>query len=132
MTTTLSPLELLQRARDVREHAYAPHSGFKVGAALQTETGDVYIGCNVESSVYGLTQCAERAAITAMIAGGHTSFTSIAVITETGDYPCGSCRQFLAEFNLDAQVFVAQHADLASFESTTIRQLLPEPFRLDP
>jgi len=132
MTPTNSPAELLQRACITRENAYAPYSGFKVGAALQTESGEVYVGCNVESSVFGLTQCAERAAVTALIAGGHISFTAIAVVTNTGDFPCGPCRQFLAEFNLDAEVFVAQDADLKSYQSTTIRHLLPEPFRLNP
>ncbi|MFL2870968.1 MAG: cytidine deaminase [Pirellulaceae bacterium] len=131
MNPTVSPSELLQRAHDVRENAYAPYSGFKVGAAVRSENGDIYVGCNVESSVLGLTQCAERAAITALIASGLTTFTAIAVVTNTGDFPCGSCRQFLAEFNLDAQVHVASDEELTSFQSTTVRQLLPEPFHLN-
>ena len=121
---------LLDAARAVREHAYAPYSKFRVGSALRAENGQVFVGCNVENASYGATICAERAAILAMVAAGQRAIGSIAVFTdaETLAMPCGLCRQVISEFQRDAQLLVGnprQHR-LLSFA-----EIFPEPFVLD-
>lgn len=92
--------QLLTIAREVREKAYAPYSGFKVGAAILTTDGEVYSGCNVENISFGLTICAERAAIFAAVAAGRSSFSEIVIVADSKEpvSPCGACRQVLAEF----------------------------------
>jgi cytidine deaminase len=122
---------LLEAARRVREHAYAPYSRFRVGAALETESGKVHVGANVENASYGATVCAERAAVAAMIAAGERHIERIAVYTEgpTPAMPCGMCRQVLSEFGLDASVIVGGPA---GSRTTTLRALLPEPFVFEP
>ena len=91
---------LIQAARKVRELAHAPFSGFKVGAALQDETGQIFTGCNVENATYGLSLCAERVALFKAISEGARRFTRIAVIADSEQLtpPCGACRQILWEF----------------------------------
>ena len=93
-------MSLTDDARSVRENAYAPYSKFKVGAALKTASGSVFIGCNVENVAYPEGTCAEAGAIAAMIAAGETQFVEVAVIAESPSPvpPCGGCRQKLAEF----------------------------------
>jgi cytidine deaminase len=118
---------LLEAARRVREHAYAPYSGFRVGCALETDSGKVHVGANVENASYGATVCAERAAVAAMIAAGDTHIRRIAVYAEgpTLAMPCGMCRQVLSEFGLDAAVVVGGPS---GSRTTTLAALLPEPF----
>lgn len=118
---------LLEAARRVRQNAYAPYSGFRVGAALQTEAGNVHVGANVENASYGATVCAERSAVATMIAAGERRIKRIAVYAEgpTLAMPCGMCRQVLAEFGLDAEVIVG---GTAGSRRTTLAALLPEPF----
>ena len=121
---------LVAAARAVRERAYAPYSRFLVGAALRAESGQVFVGCNVENASYGATICAERSAILAMVAAGQRSIVSLAVFTDadTLAMPCGMCRQVISEFQRDAQLIVAnprQHRVLAFSE------IFPEPFVLD-
>ena len=87
--------KLVQTAMDMRNHAYAPYSNYRVGAAVETESGEIIGGCNVESSSYGLTCCAERTALFRAIAEGHTSFNALAVATENGGSPCGAWRQVI-------------------------------------
>jgi cytidine deaminase len=119
--------ELISRASAARVLAYAPYSGFQVGAALATKTGKIYTGCNVENVSLGLTICAERSAIATAIAQGSKDFVAIAVVTagKTPAIPCGACRQVLAEFNPSMKVLAAtidgkvQEFDLA--------ELLPFP-----
>ena len=96
--------ELIEAAAHVRENAYAPYSQFKVGAALLTTSGDMFVGCNVENSSYGLTVCAERNAIAAMIAAGQTKFEKIVVAASPLASPCGACRQAIVEFGADTEV----------------------------
>ena len=93
-------MSLIDDAARVRENAYAPYSNFKVGAALRTASGAVFIGCNVENVAYPEGTCAEAGAIAAMIAAGETEFVEAAVIADSPDPvpPCGGCRQKLAEF----------------------------------
>lgn len=123
---------LLEAAREVAGRAYAPYSNFFVGAALLTEDGTVYRGCNVENASFGLTNCAERTAIFAAVAGlgaDQLSIRAIAVATAHGQpaAPCGACRQAIFEFNPDAQVFFFGDNGMVS---TTARELLPYGFRL--
>ena len=124
---------LLQTARDVARNAHAPYSNFHVGAAVLTEGRAVYRGCNVENASYGLTICAERAALFAAVAGEGADklrIRAIAVQTASGDpaSPCGACRQVIYEFNPDALVLFQGENGL---ETMKARDLLPLGFRLD-
>ncbi len=124
------PLERLKElAREVSSRAYAPYSRFRVGAALETESGAVFTGCNVENASYGLTICAERGALAAAVAQGHRSFRRLVVATE-GDRavaPCGACRQVLAEFGTGLEVFGIGRKENKRW---TLQQLIPEVFAL--
>ena len=120
--------KLLEAARDVRTRAYAPYSNFKVGAAVETENGDIYTGCNVESASYGLTVCAERVAIWKGISRGVTKFGRIAVVVDTEELtpPCGVCRQIIWEFCGDVPVILANlHGKK---ETVMMSELLPRAF----
>lgn len=127
----MTPQELVARALAVRENAYAPYSGFMVGAALLTTGGDVYTGCNVENSSFGLTVCAERIALFNAVSRGKRSFAALAVVADTKDYisPCGACRQVLAEFGGATRVYLANC--YGDFRETTVSALLPLAFVLD-
>ena len=126
-----TPEELLRRAGEAARNAYAPYSRFPVGAALETDSGEIFSGCNVENASYGLAICGERNAIFAMIAAGHRKITQIA-ITADGDalpYPCGACRQVIQEFaDPECPVHVASLKDPASYRTLTLGELLPNPF----
>ena len=119
-------------ARQARERAYAPYSGFPVGAALLARSGQVFTGCNVENAAYPLTTCAERTAVTKAVSEGERDFEAIAVVTATGATPCGACRQVLREFggaDADLRVIVA---DLeGNLRTYTIAELLPAGFTPD-
>jgi len=101
---------LIAKAMEAREKAHAPYSNFAVGAALLAKSGRVYTGCNVENASYGLSICAERAAVFKAVSEGEREFEAIAVVTEKGVTPCGACRQVLIEFGEDIQVIVANGA----------------------
>jgi cytidine deaminase len=98
--------QLLLRAWEVRNRAYAPYSHFAVGAALLGDSGEVHVGCNVENISFGLTLCAERCAVTQAIAKGERRFRMIAIVSDSKEpvSPCGACRQVLAEFAPDLAV----------------------------
>jgi cytidine deaminase len=117
---------LIAAARQVYSNAYAPYSGFRVGAALQTRSGQVFTGCNVENASYGLTICAERVAVAKAVSEGERDFEAIAVISRGGVAPCGACRQFLAEFNPDLRVIVAGLE--GNSREFRLSELLPEAF----
>lgn len=123
--------ELLENARAAQLHAYAPYSGFRVGAAVRSGTGRVFLGCNVENASYGATICAERVAIGQLIAAGERTLAAVAVFTsaEPPATPCGICRQVLAEFDDGAVVIVGNGAVV---HKTSVRELLPSPFRFEP
>jgi len=89
---------LIAKAKEVRSHAYAPYSGYLVGAALRAADGEIFVGANVENLSFGLTICAERSAIAAMVSAGKQRWTELAVFTNDGGTPCGMCLQTLVEF----------------------------------
>lgn len=121
---------LAAAALKVRERAYAPYSNFLVGAALLTPSGAIYYGCNVENASYGLAICAERNAITAMIAEGEREILAMAITCSGGGTPCGACRQVMAEFGDHFQVHLID-ADTAALSSQwRMDQLLPGAFKL--
>ena len=123
-----SDQELIDAARDVREYAYAPFSDFKVGAALETDDGEVITGCNVESASYGLTVCAERVAIWKAISQGKRKIKHIAVVADTEELtpPCGVCRQIIWEFGGDIPVILSNLK--GKTEVVQMRDLLPRAF----
>ena len=122
--------KLVRAAAAARENAVAPYSNFKVGAALLTQDGNVITGANVESASYGLTCCAERVALFKALTEGKKNFVAIAVVarSDAGAAPCGACRQLLAEYAPNAQVFVADSESLSSIRTFSIRELLPQAF----
>ena len=118
--------ELVAQALEARELAYAPYSKYKVGAALLGRSGQVYTGCNVENAVYPLTICAERTALVKAVSEGEREFVALAVATENGGAPCGSCRQTVREFGADIVVLIADVA--GDYRETSIAELLPDSF----
>ena len=127
--------KLIALAKDAMQGAYAPYSGYKVGAALQCADGSVYTGCNIENSSFSPTICAERTAFAKAVSEGHREFTAIAVCggkdgVITGFFPpCGVCRQVMREFCRDDFNIYMAGAD-GCFETRTLAQLLPDSFRL--
>lgn len=126
--------ELLERlvdaAKRARENAYAPYSEYRVGAALATEDGTIFSGCNVENASYGATICAERGAIARMVASGGSSPIACAIVTAGPNpaAPCGICRQVLAEFAKDMTILLVGDDDQRV--ETTLAELLPMRFEL--
>lgn len=122
--------ELIAQARAAMARAYAPYSGFQVGAALLCGDGTVYLGCNIENASYGATNCAERTAFFSAVRDGHRDFTAIAICggpggeVKGGCMPCGICRQVMAEFCApDFKIYTGD-------ETYTLEQLLPGKFVL--
>lgn len=107
MLTTNEKRSLIEAAIQARRLAYAPYSHYPVGAALLTASGKVYSGVNIENAAYPATICAERVAVFKAVSEGEKQFTAIAVVTENGGMPCGSCRQVIAEFGLQTLILVA-------------------------
>jgi cytidine deaminase len=123
-----APSELLERARAARRNAYAPYSGFTVGAALAARSGEVYLGVNVENASYGVALCAERSALAAAVTAGEREFEAIAVAGPEGEktLPCGICRQALAEFG-DLTIVFAEGENAGKLP---LSKLFPHPFAL--
>lgn len=126
--------KLLKQARIARESAYCRYSGFAVGAALLTESGEIYTGCNIENASYSLCICAERIAFGKAVSEGHQKFRAIAITgkfrdsdavkPETDCFPCGACRQFMSEFcELDFKIYLEQ-------QEFTLGELFPGEFKL--
>ncbi len=118
---------MVEQAWAVRQRAYAPYSAFQVGAALEGTNGQVFLGCNVENASYGLTICAERAAVVLAVSSGVREFRRLVVVTGTEPpaAPCGACRQVLAEFGVD---WVVEAVGPSSTKRWRIRDLLPDAF----
>ncbi|MEX2535784.1 MAG: cytidine deaminase [Trueperaceae bacterium] len=127
-----APQELLEAAKEAFENAYVPYSHFRVGAALRTARGTVVKGANVENTSFGLTRCAEQSAIQAMVTLGERDFEELVVYTESEppSSPCGACRQVLAEFSPNALVHMVNRNGVTV--TTTVSELLPGAFRLEP
>lgn len=119
--------KLIAAAIDARQWAYAPYSNYRVGAALLTASGRIYDGVNVENAAYPHTICAERVAVFKAVSEGEREFTAIAVVTENGGTPCGSCRQVLSEFGGETVVYVA-NTNGSLVMDTTVADLLPGAF----
>lgn len=121
----MSHKNLVDAASKARDRAYAPYSKFAVGAALLTRSGKIFTGCNVENVSLGLTICAERAAVATAIADGEREFVAIAVVTDFHEpvFPCGACRQVLAEFNPDLEIVTSTTQGRS--ETVLLTALLP-------
>lgn len=119
--------ELIHLADEARQRAYAPYSHYPVGAALRTKSGKVFTGVNVENAAYPASICAERTAVFKAVSEGEREFEAIAVVTDNGGSPCGSCRQVLAEFGLDTVVLIA-NGEGTLLQKTTVKELLPGAF----
>ena len=132
----MTPEDLITKAKEAMLHAYAPYSGYKVGAALLCGDGTVYCGCNIENASFTPTVCAERSAIFKAVYDGHRDFAAIAVCGGkdgeiTGAFPpCGVCRQVMREFCGD-DFAVYMVTDSESYETYTLSQLLPYSFSLE-
>ena len=121
--------ELVGAAQAARRRAYAPYSGFTVGAAVLTSSGAIYTGCNVENASYGLTMCAERVAIHNAVAAGEREVMAVAIVSEPGATPCGACRQVLAEFASQPKALRVVVVDGRGNERPyTLEELLPASF----
>jgi len=118
---------LIQSAIEARKWAYAPYSNYPVGASLLTVSGRIYDGVNVENAAYPTTICAERVAVFKAVSEGERDFQAIAVVTENGGSPCGSCRQVLAEFGLETTILIADTTGNL-IEEMTLGDLLPQAF----
>ncbi|HOH60446.1 MAG: cytidine deaminase [Candidatus Cloacimonetes bacterium] len=127
MTKELS--ELLLLARKAAQEAYAPYSGYKVGAALKCADGSIYTGCNVENASFSLTICAERNAVFKAVSEGKRDFTAIAIYVDSDKSfpPCGACRQVISEFAPRIPVIYANRDETVE---STLDLLLPGAFRL--
>jgi len=121
--------ELVAIAKQMAERAYVPYSHFRVGAALECADGTVFTGCNVENAAYGLSICGERTAMVKAVSEGHRDFARIGIYcadTEDFGMPCGQCRQFMAEFNLDMEVIIGRpDGETVTY---TVRDLIPHAF----
>ncbi len=122
---------LIKAAVEARQWAYAPYSNYRVGAAVLTASGKIYDGVNIENAAYPSGTCAERVAIYKAVSQGERSLTAIAVVTSNGGWPCGACRQVMAEFGLDTWVMVADHHGNI-LKEITVSDLLPACSRRTP
>lgn len=122
--------ELINLAKQAMENAYAPYSHFKVGAAAVGKNGDVYTGCNIENASYGATICAERTAMFKGISEGERAFEKIAIVSTSNHltFPCGICRQVMAEF-MRGGVVVLEDKD-GNIKEFTVEELMPKAFEL--
>ena len=122
----MAPKDLIKEAIVAQKRAEAPYSNYPVGAALLTINNSVILGCNIESKAYPTTLCAERVAIFSAISQGYKDFSSMALITQDGAFPCGSCRQIIYEYASNIPIYIA--TDIDKYVTQTIPDLLPFPF----
>lgn len=128
MSSEVSNTDLIAAAAEARERAHVPFSHFQVGAALETVTGEIIKGCNIENASYGLTLCAERIAIFKAVSDGQRKFSALAVVVDTDELtpPCGACRQIIWEFCGDIPVTMANLK--GRVETMRMSELLPKAF----
>jgi cytidine deaminase len=120
---------MIEQARQAQARAYAPYSGYRVGAAILDADGNIWAGCNVENVSYGLSVCAERSAISRMVGEGHTRLMAVAVVTEDGGMPCGMCLQTLLEFAVDPEtVQIWTVSDSGEVKTHSLHSLIPFGF----
>ena len=133
MKEPVAAAALIVAATAAREVAWAPYSGYRVGAAVMDDMGRIFAGCNVENVSYGLSLCAERSAMAAAVAAGARRLVSAAVVTdaEPPGSPCGACRQWMAEFGGPGMRVVSVSTG-GSRREWTLAELLPDPFRISP
>lgn len=119
--------EMITKALDARKNAYAPYSGFAVGACVQTRQGNLYTGCNIESASFSPTICAERVAMANAVSHGERDFISIAIAgSAKNTFPCGVCRQMMREFSSDMQIIIVNSKD--DYKIFSLKELLPHSF----
>ena len=118
--------DLIKTAISMRSKAYAPYSKYKVGAAVQTNNNIIFGGCNIESSSYSLTCCAERVAIFKAISEGYKKFKALSVSTNNGGMPCGACRQVIWDLCGNIPIYICDHKNLIKTLKTI--ELIPHPF----
>lgn len=121
---------LIKAAHDEMKKAYAPYSEIKVGAALLTSDGRVYTGSNIENASYGATICAERAAVAKAVNAGEKTFSAIAVVSNIKGYtyPCGICRQVLAEFSRDMDIVMYNGSEI---KVEKLKEIFPHSFKIN-
>ena len=122
----MTPERLIKHALTAQNRAAAPYSQYQVGSAIVTEDNTVILGCNVESKAYPTTLCAERVAIFSAIAQGYRKFSAMALVTEDGAFPCGSCRQIIHEYAGNIPIYISNGSN--EYITQTISDLLPNPF----
>ncbi|MBE7711235.1 MAG: cytidine deaminase [Cyanobacteria bacterium SIG31] len=123
---------LMDKAKEASQNSYSPFSRFAVGAAVLTSTGKIFLGCNVENSSFGLTNCAERTAIFKAVSEGERELVAVAIYSPNSDscYPCGACRQVLYEFQGDEQEIEVITENLGNLEIKKLSYFLPNGFRI--
>lgn len=120
--------ELIKKAKQVTINAYSPHSGVRIGAAVSTGDGKIFVGCNIENSSYSLTVCAERCAFINAIANGSKKFIAMAIYSkDVFPVPCGACAQFIAEFSPDLAIIAK---GLKTQKRFLLSDIFPQPFKL--
>ena len=122
----MSKNKLIKTAIKMRNNAIAPFSNYKVGAAVETENGEIIGGCNVENSSYGLTCCAERVALFRALAEGYTKFKALSVSTKNAGMPCGACRQVIWDLCGDIPIYICDTKNI--IHTKYISELIPQPF----
>jgi len=127
MLTDEQKKRMIISALESREKAYAPYSGYAVGAALLTKNGEIFTGVNIENSAYPTGTCAERVAVFKAVSEGEREFEAIVVASSNGGTPCGSCRQVLSEFGLDTGIIIVD-GEGNSVQETTVGEILPDAF----
>ncbi len=123
--------ELIQKAKKAQQNAYAPYSQFKVGAALLTNEEQIFLGCNIENSTFGATNCAERTAVFNAVCNGVREFKKLVIVSDSNTpvMPCGICRQVLFEFSPDIEIISV--GTTGNIEQTTLPEIFPKGFRFN-
>ena len=119
--------KLIETALKARQRAYAPYSGYAVGAALLTNSGKIYDGVNIENAAYPTGTCAERVAVFKAVSDGVHDFSTMVIASSNGGTPCGSCRQVVSEFGLETKIVIVD-GDGKVVQETTVAELLPGAF----